>query len=166
MHTKKSAFSEFSIFRDTVRNSYFKGRSHVISQSYFFLNQKKIFAKMIITFFKLNIFCSNFEDRPGWIWNARIRGLFVKIQIWGYLPPFRSTLKKIILQNPGIFWKIMDFGLQTDDNSSLSSPQMWCLRVLFHRNELVFTEIPFAPLSMIARLDTRWKSDFCVNLSQ
>ena len=37
---------------------------------------------------------------------------------------------------------------------SWSSSQMWCLRVLFHRNELVFTEIPFALLSMIARLDT------------
>ena len=31
-----------------------------------------------LTFFKLNIFCSDFQNCPGSIWNARIRCLFVQ----------------------------------------------------------------------------------------
>ena len=39
--------------------------------------------KIALTFFKLNIFCSNFQDRQISRWNVRIRGLFVQKYLGG-----------------------------------------------------------------------------------
>ena len=41
------------------------------------------FFQIYLTFFKLNISCSDFQDCPGSIWNARIRCRFVPKNIWG-----------------------------------------------------------------------------------
>ena len=60
-------------------------------------------SKINITFLKLNILCSNFEDRSGWIWNARIRCLFVQKYLGG-VPDKKFDHRFLTPWNLGCFW--------------------------------------------------------------
>ena len=102
-------------------------------------------------FFKISpssddIFCSNFEDHPEWIWNAQIRGLFVPIQIWGTPRPYPYCDPRA-RKNLKFSEKIMDLELETNEFHLDPDPKMFFLQVLFGINEIVFIGWPFALLS-------------------
>ena len=102
----------------------FKGRAHSLPGRLFVFAKKNNHFKLLKNFFKINIFCSNFQDRQIHIWNARIRCLFVqkylggssdkildhqKIYIWNFLKFLENYYKSY-----DIYWfpssKSCDFG--------------------------------------------------------
>ena len=81
-----------------------------MSRFVFFLAKKNPNVNYKISPSSDNIFCSNFQDRPGWIRNAQIRCLLFLPPLWGYFPlPFGSHAPK----NLESFWKIADLKSET-----------------------------------------------------
>ena len=106
------------------------------------LGKKKPFfpcSKIDITFLKLNIFCSNFEDRSGWIWNARIRGLFVR-KISGGAPDKISYRRFLTLWN---FLKCWDFQGVFEPNTPEMSVSGTALTILKFRGKNIEFEIHY-----------------------
>ena len=109
-------------FRYT-RKSNFKIRVPCCVTSWVFFCKKKPDANYKISPSSDNIFCSNFQDRPGWIRNAQIRCLLFLPPLWGYFPlPFISHAPK----NLESFWKIADLKSETtgfhDGSTRINDP--------------------------------------------
>ena len=106
--------------------------SHLGEKSTFFFH----FFQIDLIFFKLNIFCSDFQDRTGWIWNARIRCLFVqKISGWWKIWVFYWI-------SPD-FWKIEKFQHKISDYFFRSNFFSWKKTDFFLRkNQKTYEELP------------------------
>ena len=92
-----------------------------------------------------NIFCSNFQDRPGWIWNAQIRCLLTLPLLWGYFSPsFWPHAPK----NLDIFWKIADLRSETIGFHDGSTRRNAFLQIRCVANRFLFNVISFAVLSI------------------